>query len=120
MDFLNFYDYISIEEIMETMEFSVERDDIQHLIIDNLQFLLNQSLSSSTISTPSMDGDNESREGERKEEGVKKRGRPSRNSSISVEMQERLKLQDLLLERFRKFATEKNVSKLRNTRSSQE
>lgn len=69
--FMNFHSSSKIEEILEVMEYTTDKEDIQHIIIDNLQFLLTRISSKTSF--------------------------------------EKFDFQDFVLEKFRKFATEKNV-----------
>lgn len=38
--FLNFHSGTELSEVLSAMEFSVYRDDVQHIILDNLQFMM--------------------------------------------------------------------------------
>lgn len=73
LKFMNFHGGSDIEEIIEAMDFSVYRDDTQHIILDNLQFLMPR-------------------------QGMGK-------SSYG-----KFDIQDMAIDRFRKFASEKNVN----------
>lgn len=73
IQFMNYHGATNIDDMFETMEYAVDKDDIQHIFIDNLQFLLPRKLS---LKSPF----------------------------------ERLDLQDQVVDRFRNFATAKNVN----------
>ena len=74
--FMNFYGASDIDLILEAMDFAVYRDDVKHIILDNLQFML-----------PRSDG-----------------GKMFRSGF------EKFDIQDIAIEKFRKFATEKKVN----------
>lgn len=40
IQYMNYYGSTPIDTVLETMEYAVDKDDIQHIIIDNLQFML--------------------------------------------------------------------------------
>ncbi len=40
LHYMNYYGATAIEQVLETMEYAVDKDDIQHIIIDNLQFMM--------------------------------------------------------------------------------
>eukprot|EP01039_Chlorochromonas_danica_P005868 gene5868-6461_t len=72
LQFMNFFGATHIESIIEAMEYTVEKDDVHHFIIDNLQFLMPRIAAKSSF--------------------------------------EKYDYQDLIIEKFRKFASEKNVN----------
>eukprot|EP00600_Ochromonadales_sp_CCMP1393_P010116 CAMPEP_0174961352 /NCGR_PEP_ID=MMETSP0004_2-20121128/4192_1 /TAXON_ID=420556 /ORGANISM="Ochromonas sp., Strain CCMP1393" /LENGTH=1031 /DNA_ID=CAMNT_0016209787 /DNA_START=137 /DNA_END=3232 /DNA_ORIENTATION=+ len=72
LQLLNFHGATEVDRIMAAMDAAVYKDDIQHIIIDNLQFLLPRAA--------------------------------ARNAF------EKFEFQDSVIERFRHFATEKNVN----------
>ena len=74
--FMNFYGASDIDLILEAMDFAVYRDDVKHIILDNLQFMLPRSMG----------------------------GKMFRSGF------EKFDLQDIAIEKFRKFATEKKVN----------
>lgn len=74
--FMNFYGASEIDLILEAMDFAVYRDDVKHIILDNLQFMLPRSTG----------------------------GKAFRGGF------EKFDLQDMAIEKFRKFATEKKVN----------
>lgn len=72
LKFLNFHGGSDIDEIIDAMDFSVYVDDVQHIILDNLQFLMPRSTTRRGI--------------------------------------EKIDAQDEVIDKFRKFASEKNVN----------
>jgi twinkle protein len=70
--FMNFHGGSNIDQIIDAMDFAVYRDDIQHIILDNLQFLM-----------------------------------PRDSSRRGLE---NYQIQDIVIDKFRKFASEKNVN----------
>jgi hypothetical protein len=90
---------------MEAIDYAVSRDDIQHLVIDNVQFLLHQLFPSSVQDTIA-EGSKE-----RTTSSTSKAPRKTSKKNQSF-FSERLELQDILVEQFRRLATEKNVSQM--------
>jgi hypothetical protein len=89
---------------MEAVDYAVSRDDIQHLIIDNVQFLLHQLFPSSVTETGyGVEGNTAT------SSNKTQRKTPKKNQSF---FSERLELQDIVVEQFRRLATEKNVSQI--------
>lgn len=77
--FMNFHGGSDIDQIIEVMDHAVYQDDINHIIIDNLQFMSPRRI----------------------------------QSSIDIYQSnkfEKLDFQDYIIDRFRKFASDKNVS----------
>lgn len=77
---------------MDAMDQAVYKDDVQHIIIDNLQFMMPDSLYSTSAPT---------------EDGPQGKQKSSRHSSSF----EKFDYMDGVVNRLRKFATEKNVSR---------
>lgn len=75
MHFMNFHSGTELDKVLEVMEHSVYRDDTQHIILDNLQFMM-----------------------------------PRESSKLSSSGFAKFALQDEAIDKFRNFATDKNVN----------
>ena len=84
LHYMNFHSSTELPDILDAMDFAVYRDDVQHIIIDNLQFMI-------------------PRQGGARSGG----GGGGRSSGSNFD---KFNAQDLVLDEFRKFATEKNVN----------
>jgi len=78
LSFMNFHGGTDMDKVMDAMEYAVYKDDVQHVFIDNLQFMMPRDPN---------------------------KGRAPQNSSGF----ERFELQDRVIDRLRRFATEHNV-----------
>lgn len=74
LSFMNFHGASHIDEIIEAIDFCIYRDDVEHIIIDNLQFMM-----------------------------------PRREAGVNMAMS-KFDMQDIVVDRLRKLATEKNVN----------
>lgn len=74
LSFMNFHGASHIDEIIEAIDFCIYRDDVEHIIIDNLQFMM-----------------------------------PRREAGVNMAMS-KFDMQDMVVDRLRKLATEKNVN----------
>eukprot|EP00752_Nemacystus_decipiens_P012825 g11358.t1 len=77
LSFLRFHGGTDVDEVLDAMDYAVYANDVQHIILDNLQFMLTR----------------DSRDG--------RLARPGPFDKFDA--------QDVALDKFRKFATEKNV-----------
>ncbi|KAG5191223.1 mitochondrial helicase twinkle [Tribonema minus] len=75
--FMGFHGGTDVDEVLEAMEYAVYVNDVSHIILDNLQFMLSRSATSA------------------------KRG--------GMAQWDKFDAQDIAMEKFRKFATERNV-----------
>lgn len=94
--FMNFHGASNIDQIMTAMDSAVFQDDLQHIIIDNLQFMMprigGSATSDSSSSTTS--------------------GTESESRSKDNVFTEKMIFQDKVIDKLRSFATTKNVSHL--------
>jgi twinkle protein len=72
-------------QLMETIEFAVNKDDIQYIIIDNLQFLMPRIYKPHNTT-------------------------PTHSTTANSALFDRLELQDYIIDKLRHFATEKNIT----------
>lgn len=90
LKFMNFHAGTDMSQVLEAMDFAVYRDDVQHIIIDNLQFMMPRAIipgiTSPNGATPAPGG-----------------FRPASNF-------DRFTSQDAVIDEFRRFATEKKVN----------
>eukprot|EP00903_Cladosiphon_okamuranus_P009922 g9419.t1 len=77
LSFLRFHGGTDVDEVLDAMDYAVYANDVQHIILDNLQFMLTRD---------------------------SRNGRLARPGPF-----DKFDAQDLALDKFRKFATEKNV-----------
>ena len=88
LKFMNFHAGTDLSQVLEAMDFAVYRDDVQHIIIDNLQFMMPRA-SIPGITTP-----------------------PGAYTSPPRSMTnfDKFAQQDAVIDEFRRFATEKQVN----------
>lgn len=84
LSFLNYYGGTAINEVLEVIDVAIYQHDISHVIIDNLQFMMPRGASNTN-------GNN-----------IEKYERTT--------FLDRYESQDVVLDKFRKFATEKNIN----------
>jgi len=87
LQFMNYHGATNVDELIETIEYAVNKDDIQYIIIDNIQFLMPRMYRQSPPSSTS-----------------------NSNNNNTNSLFDRLELQDYILDRLRQFASEKNVT----------
>jgi hypothetical protein len=124
--FMNYSNSMKLEEMLKIMEEAVERDDVQHIILDNIQSIYQRcgpSVASSSTSSPlktKLFTINEVPNQSPNKEGNNTTSTGSSNKTDEAHSQQRLlellhseKLsqQDRIIERLRQFAIEKNVKK---------
>jgi len=117
-------------QVMEAMEHAVYNDEVQHIIIDNLQFMTTphhrSSTGDSSDNTADSDGGESSKDSDTTASGTGTKGSAdnatsnhdnnpttshnSSNSSSANANNEKFEVQDLAVERLRRFASEKDVS----------
>ena len=74
MSFLRFHGGSEVDEVLDAMEYAVYVNDVEHILLDNMQFMISRNINS---------------------------GRPNSFDKFEV--------QDIAIEKFRKFATEHNI-----------
>ena len=92
MRFMNFHAGSDLGQVLEAMDFAVYRDDVQHIIIDNLQFMMPR------YSVPGLNVTAGSGSGS----GTSGSGLRSNMDKFST--------QDAVIDELRRFATEKEVN----------
>ncbi len=85
LQFMNFHGSSDLDQVLEAMRFAVYKHDIEHIIIDNLQFMM-----------PRINGGNSNGNGN----GVR----------MLSNGFERFDMQDIAIDRFRQFASEQDVN----------
>lgn len=88
LKFMNFHAGTDLSQVLEAMDFAVYRDDVQHIIIDNLQFMMPRA------SIP----------------GITSPSGTSTYSSRQMTNFDKFAQQDAVIDEFRRFATEKQVN----------
>ena len=84
LQFMNFHGSSDLDQVLEAMRFAVYKHDIEHIIIDNLQFMM-----------PRLNG-----------------GNNGNNNGVRMLANgfERFDMQDIAIDRFRQFASEQDVN----------
>lgn len=93
LKFMNFHAGTDMSQVLEAMDFAVYRDDVRHIIIDNLQFMMPRSVIPGITSPTGAAANHNQNQG----------FRPA--SSF-----DRFTSQDAVIDEFRRFATEKRVN----------
>ncbi len=88
LKFMNFHAGTDLSQVLEAMDFAVYRDDVQHIIIDNLQFMMPRA------SIP----------------GITSPTGASTQSLRAMANFDKFTQQDAVIDEFRRFATEKQVN----------
>eukprot|EP00605_Chrysophyceae_sp_TOSAG23-4_P002537 GSChrysophyteH1.ASY1.ANO1.2802.1 assembled CDS len=89
LSFMNFHAGTDLGQVLEAMDFAVYRDDVQHIIIDNLQFMMPR------YNVP----------------GLNVTGAGGSSSSGAMRSNfDKFNTQDAVIDELRRFASEKNVN----------